>query len=117
MIAHVRHEARLSQPVRDGKGKPAGTTQRAALEHAARRGSASAIQQLASPPCPPELDYLRRWAYELTGRSGFSEVGMNPLTYGTIESWARLTGRHPSPADVDALLRLDDVLRNPGEAK
>lgn len=60
-----------------------------------------------------ELEYLRRWCYEVYGRSGFSEVGVNPLSYQTVESWARLTGRTVSPADVDALMRLDAVLRNP----
>lgn len=62
---------------------------------------------------PDELRYLYNWARELYGRSGVGMGGMNPLAYSTLESWGRLTGRRPSPLEVEALLALDSVLRDP----
>ena len=42
---------------------------------------------------------------------------MNPLNPMVLESWARLTHHAPNALEVDALFRLDDVLRNPSTPK
>jgi hypothetical protein len=39
--------------------------------------------------------------------------GVNGLTYQDIAAWARFSGRHPSPMEVDALFVLDAVSRAP----
>lgn len=57
------------------------------------------------------MDYLRRWAYELHGRSGYTGMGeVAPLTYATIAHWARLTRRSPEPWEIDFLLEADAIM-------
>jgi len=65
------------------------------------------------PSFPEELAYLVDWCYSLYGRSGIGFSGVAPLTYATIESWARLNDRQIEPYEVSALLVLDGVLNNP----
>jgi len=57
--------------------------------------------------------YLMEWAYALCGRSGATMAGIAPLGYSTIAEWARLMNLDPSPLEVQALLVLDAVIRNP----
>ncbi len=68
-------------------------------------------KQLHGPETPRALAYLREWLYQLVGRSGVGMSGANPLSYGTIADWSRLTGNRPTPDEVEALLYLDAVLR------
>jgi hypothetical protein len=79
----------------------------------AARGNAAAIAALWGPQIPEELEYLRDWAYELVGRSGVGMGGAAPLSYTTIRDWALLTHRRPAAWEVDALIRLDAVIRHP----
>ncbi len=51
-----------------------------------------------------ELDRTRTWNF-----SGQPE----PLSYQEVEAWARLTGRHPLPHEVEALILLDRAIRHP----
>lgn len=37
--------------------------------------------------------------------------GVDPLSYLTIMAWAQLTGTHPTPREVSAMITLDAVLR------
>lgn len=113
MLAFVAHEARMRQPA-DKEGR---TSVRTALEAAAARGVQSATKALASPPFPEAMEYLWDWFMELdrTRTAGFN--GPDPLTYPTIESWARLMDRSPSPADVEMLLQMDLVMRYPDAFK
>lgn len=92
-----------------------GFTQREHLRGLVARGKRPA-SALRGPSCPESMRYLVQWAHELHGRSGFGSVGVVPLTYPVIESWARLTRRTVQPWDVDALLALDAVLCAPGDA-
>ena len=46
-------------------------------------------------------------------RSGYSELGMNPVTWATIDAWARRTGQDPRREEIDALFALDAVMRSP----
>ena len=39
-----------------------------------------------------------------------TQLGVAPLSYGTIADWCRLRGRNPNPAEVDALIELDAAL-------
>lgn len=110
----MRHEARLD------KRLPDGFTTREHLQGLARRGGAAAARaraDLSGPSCPAELRYLVGWAMELHGRSGASSVGLAPVSYQSIEAWARLTGRTVTPWDVRALCEIDSVLLYPGDAK
>lgn len=87
------------------------------MEIAAKRGVKRAIEKLEGPPFPDVLMYLYDWIGELYGRSGAGMAGVNPLTYGTIADWARLTGRDLQPHEVHALITLDAVLRHPEPPK
>lgn len=88
-----------------------GATRRAHLEASAARGNRTAQAALAGPDYPDAMQYLLEWTRELVGRSGGTLGGLAPLSYGTIATWAALTGRTPSPRDVEALLELDAAMR------
>lgn len=88
-------------------------TARTHWEQKARQGNAEAQAMLDGPPFPWAVDYLYRWLLELFGRSGVGMDGVAPLSYTTIEAWARLTGRTVAPHDVHGLMALDGVLRHP----
>lgn len=105
----MRHEARLNERQKDG------ATLRDYLEARAPR-SAAARAALEGPECPEELLYLLRWGHALYGRSGVSEVGVAPLGYVTLESWARQMDVCPAPQphEVEALMLIDAALRQPG---
>lgn len=83
------------------------------LEYLAERGDSSAQAELdAEPQCPEEVKYLVEWAYLLFGRSGAGLSGPNPLSFNTVEAWARLYDLEVSPLEVEALVWLDDAMRN-----
>ncbi len=114
---YVAHHAALNAPSKDGS-----TARDSLLVKAAKVlrkfGADSteyddAIAKIDGPPVPGALAYLLGWFDEVFGRSGVNEHGVAPLTYATLDAWARLTGRKPKPHEVDALLRLDDVRRHP----
>lgn len=41
--------------------------------------------------------------------------GPAPITYQDVDAWARLMDRQPEPYEVDALMKLDSAMRNPGD--
>lgn len=47
--------------------------------------------------------YLWDWFCELAARRQSNGFGLSPLSWESIESWARLTGRDPQPWEVAAL--------------
>lgn len=55
------------------------------------------------------------WARSLYGRSGYVEGHALPLSYLTIAAWSYLTGERPEPQEVDALIAMDEAIRNPVE--
>ena len=57
--------------------------------------------------------YLVEWAYALCGRSGATMGGIAPLSFTTIRDWAMLMNRHITPLEVQALLAIDAVIREP----
>ena len=101
-MAYARHHAECS------KRAPDGSTMR---EHWEASGSAVARAKLEAPEFPEDLAYLWDWTLELHGRSGVSMAGLNPLTYQTLDAWARLLERDPMPHEVEALILLDSALR------
>ena len=108
-MAYVRHESRLDR--RDDMG----VSLRATLELRASQGSEQAVADLAPPEFPESLTYLLGWAHEVVGRSGVGMSGMAPLSWSTLEAWAKLTDRTPTPDECDALMALDAAFRNPEE--
>ena len=107
----MRHEAILDATEDDG------TSYRSHLELKARKGDHWAVNQLLGPDEPETLYYLVEWVYGLCGRSGASMSGIAPLSYGTISDWSRLMGTSPTDLEVQALILLDGVIRNPDQAK
>lgn len=104
----MRHHALLDRKAEDGY------SQRDHLLGLLKRGSdkarAEVRSQLNGPKCPPSLEYLKGYLYELHGRSGVGQCGLAPLSYQTVEAWSRLTGRSVTPREVNALLILDGIL-------
>lgn len=39
-------------------------------------------------------------------------VGLEPISYQELDAWSRLTDKHPEPYEVDALMKLDAVVRH-----
>jgi hypothetical protein len=114
----VAQQARLDRPQRDGtvpRQHLLGLVKRwkdaTDPVQVARRAQWEA--ELDGPPVPPALAYLLEWLDELYGRSGATMDGLAPLSYSTMQAWAALTGRHPLPHEVQALMLLDLVRRNP----
>lgn len=50
--------------------------------------------------------YLWEWFWTLCRRRGGNR---DPLTYSEIDAWSRLTGETVDPAEVKAIMRLDDA--------
>ena len=108
---YARHQAECSKRA-DG-----GATQRDHWELAAAQGSTVARAKLEAPEFPEELAYMWDWTTELHGRSGVNMAGLNPLSYGTIDAWGRLTDRVLTPHEVEGLILLDAALRPPDDVK
>lgn len=63
------------------------------------------------------MRYLLQWSDALFGRSGFSMSGISPLSWTTLDAWARRTRIEPDAEDIDALFLLDAVRLNPDPPK
>ena len=102
----------------DSKGNRVGGTQRDHLKTLARRGAPKAIQALANPyEYPESLRYLHDYAKELYGRSGFSEVGVMPLSWPVLHAWMQATGRDLTVTEQQALLEIDMAMAFKGDVK
>ena len=55
---------------------------------------------------PIAAQYVWKWYCELSG-SRSCGMGANPLAFGEIEAWMRLTGARPSPIDIRLIKSLD----------
>jgi hypothetical protein len=69
------------------------------------------------PELPPPLAYLWGWFMELDSQRQVGMAGLGPIAYTDVKAWAELTGRHPKPHEVSALMRLDAVVRIALQAK
>jgi len=102
----------MNERVKDGEGKDTDFTVGQHLEQAAKRNPMVAAK-LDGPPFPEELRYLHDWLLQLHGRSGLGFGGIAPLSHQEVEAWARLRDVAPEPHEVEALMVLDGVKRNP----
>ncbi len=71
--------------------------------------------KLDSAPFPDSVAYLWEWVVALHGRSGVGMGGAAPLSYSTVEAWAKLTGHRPLPYEVEALMVLDAAMMSKGD--
>jgi hypothetical protein len=106
-LEYAAHEARMSVPNEDG------VTLRSMQEERARRGLPGAQEALDGPLFPTDLEYLYGYASELVGRSGHGMSGLAPVSNREIEAFERLHGITLEPFEVEAIYRLDGVMRNP----
>lgn len=97
------------------KGHGSGVAQR---EHLAALATASnpavrakAVALLRGPDCPEAFRHVRDWLYQIYGRSGVGFGDVAPLSWQTVESWARITGVDPTADEVEMLMALDQTLR------
>jgi hypothetical protein len=111
----VAHDARLAKPSRPDD--PKSPSVRQDMERLAARGNARAQAALEGPEMPQEFRYLREWSDALFGRSGVGMSGVAPLSHGTVLAWSLTTGHRPTPAEVEALMLLDTVRRDPSIVK
>lgn len=90
----------------------------AAAERArARRAGVQAEPAEAGEPEPPAgLGHVWLWFLELHTARGGSGFGPAALGWGEIESWCRVTGTAPTPAELE-LIRLVDQQWLAGQAE
>lgn len=63
------------------------------------------------------LAYLHGWAVELVGRSGLTMGGVAPVSHMEIQAWSALSGHVPTVLELEAIRRIDAVIRNPEPPK
>ena len=93
----------MSDPVGES-----GQTRREHLE-AAWRATGIRPAALDGPLCPASLAHLWAWWHELARTRRSHGWGPEPLSYPDILAWALLTQSSPRPAEVAALLALDQA--------
>lgn len=59
------------------------------------------------PPLPHGLAHVWHWYGELVSARGSADGVPAPVGYPEIGWWAALTRRSPTPAEVEALVKLD----------
>lgn len=111
----LAHAARLDQ--RSNPKDANSLTHRQVWEDLAARGDARAVAALEAPSYPDWIHYLREWSDQLYARSGIGMEGIAPLTHVTIVAWRINTGHAPSADEIDALMQLDTVRRDPSTLK
>ena len=102
----------MNERVKDDKGKDTDFTVRQHMEQAAKR-SPKVAAELEGPPFPEELRYLYNLLLQLYGRSGVGFSGLAPLSHQEVEACARLRDLVIAPHEVEALMLLDGVMRDP----
>jgi hypothetical protein len=53
--------------------------------------------------CPDGVDYLWGYFTEIDRRRTSNGFGMNPISYGELEAWTRLTGNTLSSFELEIL--------------
>jgi hypothetical protein len=82
------------------------------LEFAAERSESAKKELEELPDFPQEMQLLWDYFQELSLGRGVGMIGMEPLTYQDIDSWARLMDHQLPPHFVSALLFMDISWRN-----
>lgn len=111
----IAHESRLNTS--SNPKDVHAPTHRQVWEQLAAKDDARAIAALEAPAFPEWIGYLGVWSKALFGRSGVGMDGLAPLTHTTLAHWQQNTGIVATPAEIDALLVLDAVRRDPSLAK
>lgn len=62
---------------------------------------------LDGPECDGALLYLYGWWRELDDARQSGINGLDPISFGEMEAWARLTKRAPSVDEVQTMRRID----------
>lgn len=65
--------------------------------------------ELDGPDLPEAIAYVWGWYLELDAARSGNGWAPNPLGYGEIAAWAKLTGRRPTRFEVAVLRALDGV--------
>lgn len=69
------------------------------------------------PELPEHAAHVWRWFHDLHHSRTSNGFGPNPIPYAEIDAWARLTGTHPKPWEVNALKRMDLIYLEVNAAK
>lgn len=65
--------------------------------------------ELACPPLPMALLYLWSAFLRLSNRRGAGGFGVNPISYGEIEAFCRLSGQRFAPWEIRLIEELDQM--------
>lgn len=104
LLDHARGNFLLDERQKDG------STLRAILESVERQ-TRIRPKQLDVPECPPEVEYILGWFYELHAERGTGALGdPEALSSEKLESWSRLNRITPSAFELEAIRRLDRLL-------
>lgn len=64
---------------------------------------------LDGPPYPHGFEYLWLWYIEVSAGRQSGMNGPNPISWSEIDSWSRMTRRHPQAWEVDIIKMIDGV--------
>lgn len=67
--------------------------------------------QLECPPLPLELAYVWRTWHRLSNRRGSNGFDLNPIGWGDIDAFVRLSGLRLRPWEIALIEMLDDSFR------
>lgn len=105
-MAHARAAFALHARQEDGS-----TLRDTLLERSRRRdaGAEAARAQLSVPPIPVGFGYLLDDFNALHKRRAFGPAGPLPLSWESIDAWARRTGKTPTAWELRVIDLLDDA--------
>ena len=67
--------------------------------------------ELDGPECPEALAHLWEYFCELSAARGAGMAGIEPLHYGEIEAWSRLSRRELGFFELECLVAVDHKFR------
>lgn len=102
----MAHDARLNKIQKDGSPLRDHVAQAVSM---GRRDPS----ELDGPGMPDSMRHLWGWFQELAMVRSVGMNGANPINFGDIDAWARLTDREVLPHEVRALMRIDFETRHP----
>jgi hypothetical protein len=111
LVRYVAWDVEMSTPNEEG------ATLRDALRELARRGRTDVLEKLNGPRLPRTVRYLLDWTRDIRRGVGRDTNGLAPLTWVSLDAWARHTDHQPAPHEVDAIFLLDAVMRDPSIAE
>lgn len=79
------------------------------LAKQAARSGKPPPDELDGPDCPECAAHVWGWFCEVARRRTNSGFGLNPVSYGELTDWARLTCTRPSAMEVEWIMALDDA--------